>query len=90
VGARLEENPGLLALARARVETWTKSGGTHPYYAQAWKQILERPLPEILAVLADRSEFARDLRQASPFAGFLDPKTRFRIHRDVLERWNRR
>jgi hypothetical protein len=41
-------------------------------------------------MLKDSGERARALRQASPFAGFIDNATRLRIHREVLDRWRSR
>jgi len=41
------------------------------------------PLSELETALAERSERMHDLRQVSPFAGILDARTRWRIHRDV-------
>jgi hypothetical protein len=90
VGERLLAQPGLLDRARARVQDWLETGSTHPHYAQAWADALSRPIAEIVSLLTDPSEHARALRQASPFAGFIDSKTRFRIHREVLARWRSR
>jgi hypothetical protein len=90
VAKRLEDHPELLELARARVRGWLTGGGAHPDYARAWQDVLERPLPDVLAMLTDPTELGRSLRQASPFAGFLDPATRFRIHREVGARWPKR
>jgi hypothetical protein len=87
VGARLLAQPALLDRARARVQDWLRTGSTHPHYAMAWAEILNRPVGEIAVMLTDPGEPARALRQASPFAGFIDNETRLRIHREVLERW---
>jgi hypothetical protein len=37
----------------------------------------------LCAALVDRSEEARGLRQVSPFAGVIDPRTRWAIHRRI-------
>lgn len=57
--------------------------GLHPYYRDAWRRALSGPIDELCALLIEDSERARDLRQASPFAGALDPATRWRIWREV-------
>jgi hypothetical protein len=41
---------------------------------------------EIVAVLTDPGEQARALRRASPFAGFIDNRTRLRVRREVIDR----
>jgi hypothetical protein len=87
VGERLLAQPELVDRARARVQDWIETGSTRPYYAQAWAEVLRRPVGEIVCMLTDPGDRARALRQASPFAGFIDNKTRLRIHREVLERW---
>ena len=57
----------------------------HARWADAWERVLERPLEEVCAVLTDPSEEARALRQSTPFAGILDPRTRWRIWRSVRD-----
>jgi len=44
------------------------------------------PIGPLLAVLADRSDRAKALRQCSPFAGVVDPRTRWKLWREVRER----
>lgn len=55
----------------------------HPRYAEAWRQILARSPAEIAALLGEESERMTMLRQVSPFAGALDPRTRWQIWRSV-------
>jgi hypothetical protein len=50
-------------------------------YAQAWADLLARPLPEVVAFLRDEGNDAAALRQVSPFAGVLDARTRWRVLR---------
>jgi len=76
----------VLDVARARVETRLKDGSVARHYAQAWRDLLARPTEAIAAALVDPGEHARELRQVSPFAGALDPRTRWRIHREVGQR----
>jgi hypothetical protein len=83
VAEKLASNPQALDRARARVRSWLVSGDVAESYAQAWDQLLHRPLHEICAFLTEDSERARTLRQATPFAGAIDPRTRWRIWREV-------
>jgi hypothetical protein len=58
---------------------WYEEGNIDPRYADAWEEVLRRPLPEIKRVLTDDSQRARDLRQNSPFAGALSEPERRKI-----------
>jgi len=71
VAERLRARPELLDRARARVAGWLHTGAVSRRWAAAWADVLSRPLPEILGVLVDPGQQARDLRQSSPFAGAL-------------------
>jgi hypothetical protein len=83
IAEKVASVPEALDRARARVRSWLASGEVAPYYARAWDEVLSRPLSEIQAFLVDRSERAVALRQATPFAGVIDPRTRWRIWREV-------
>lgn len=80
IAERIAREPTIVDTARERVRTWQ---GVHPRYVAAWREILDRPVPEITALLAEDSERMTTLRQASPFAGALDPQTRWQIWRSV-------
>lgn len=85
VARRIRERPELLEPIRARVEGWLRDGSVARFYAQAWQEILSRELEPILEAIVDPSERGRDLRQSTPFAGILDPRTRWRILGEVHE-----
>ncbi len=87
VADRIRAEPGLLERPRARVREWLETGSTHPHYAQAWAELLNGPLDQLLALLRDEGERAIALRHCSPFAGIVDPRSRWRIWRDVEARW---
>ena len=89
VAERLRANPSALARARARVAAWLEKGTVARPLAEAWEQVLARPLEEVLTFLTDRGERARDLRQTSPFAGLVDPRTRWNVWRRVGQRFPR-
>ena len=83
VANRLREDPRLIEAARARVDRWLADGSVHPVYAAAWRELLSGPSERLLETLIDPSERARALRQCSPFAGVVDPRTRWKIWREV-------
>jgi hypothetical protein len=86
VAEELRRDPARLERVRARVRGWLADGSVHPVYAQRWWQILSRPLEDVIAAMTDPGEDARALRQASPFAGLVDPRTRWKVWRSVRER----
>ena len=81
VAERLSREPELVEIVRRRVEGWIQDGSVSPPYAKAWKELLDEPLPRLLDALRERSERMHDLRQVSPFAGVLDPRTRWALRR---------
>jgi hypothetical protein len=89
VADRLLADPSLVQAARARVLRWARAGALAPFYAAAWTELLGRPLGELCEALADPGQRGRALRQCSPFAGALDPRTRWCIHRAVGARSKR-
>jgi hypothetical protein len=86
VAERLRSDAGLLERARQRVRGWLRDESPAHTYARAWNEVLERPLGEIVAVLTDTGERARALRKSSPFAGAIEPRTRWEIWRRVADR----
>jgi hypothetical protein len=85
VAERLLEDPPLVERARARVADWLRDGSVARPYAEAWGAILRQPIEAVARFLVDPGERARQLRQTSPFAGVLDPRTRWSIWRRVRE-----
>lgn len=51
-------------------------GLMHPKYADAWERILAGDVREVKSAITAESEFGRDLRQNSPFAGVLSEAER--------------
>lgn len=62
---------------------WEEEGNIDPRYAEAWSEVLHRPLAEIKRVLTDDSLWARDMRQNSPFAGALSEAERRKILQEI-------
>jgi hypothetical protein len=81
---KLRGSPSLLDIALENIERWSRSEGHSQPYWDAWREILSRPLPEILDLLVEESERMTALRQTSPFAGVLEPAERWAIY----ERFN--
>lgn len=86
VAERLRADPAVLVRARARVAGWLREGPTHPRYAAAWAELLERPVDDVCAALVERSERMSALRQCTPFAGVVDARHRWRIWREARAR----
>ena len=76
-------------MARRRVRRWLDEGTPSTYWAERWAQVLAGTAEEVIAVITDPREDARALRQSTPFAGAIDPRTRWEIlrrHRSPTER----
>ena len=85
IANRLRDRPEVLDNARRRVQGCLSESATPPFYARQWAEKLAGDLDSIEAFLVDRSEFAIELRQSSPFAGALSPQERWEIWRRVGE-----
>lgn len=81
IAERIRSDPALIAQAQRRVEEWLSRGAVAATYAHAWREILAQPPEDVARFLEDSGERARQLRQTSPFAGALDPRTRWAIWR---------
>lgn len=86
IADRLSADPSVLERARDRVRHWLDTSDVSPYWARKWQSILSRPVEEVCRFLVDEGEEARALRQVTPFAGAIDPRTRWRIWREVRAR----
>src|SRR5882762_6843983 len=80
IAEKLHANPALLDIARDNLDRWTRAGTRSQPYWDAWREILSRPLPEILDLLGEESERVTALRQATPFAGVLEPAERWAVY----------
>jgi hypothetical protein len=80
IAEKLRANPALIGIARDNLDRWSlKRGRSQPYW-DAWREILKRRLPEILELLEEDSERMTAMRQATPFAGVLEPAERWAIY----------
>jgi hypothetical protein len=94
IAEKLREDPALIAIALDVIERWSRAGGRSQPYWDAWREILKRPLPQILDLLGEESERMTALRWATPFAGVLEPAERwaiyekFNLERAASANWN--
>jgi hypothetical protein len=86
IATLLERDPALIERARTRVRGWSSDGSVAAPYVDAWTRLLDGPFSALRATLVDESEEARALRQVTPFAGIVDPRTRWKIWREVRAR----
>ena len=86
VAEKMSTDESVIARAQRRVGEWRASEAVHQEYVEAWMRILELPREELTQALLDPGERGRALRQVTPFAGAIDPRTRWRIWREVRAR----
>jgi len=72
----------VLDAVRRKLATWIEryGEGAPPRALGEWREILDRPWPEIAALITDAGESATRLRQSSPFAVVLTPSERRRVY----------
>jgi hypothetical protein len=80
IAEKLSANPALLEIARENLDRWSVTNSRSQPYWDAWREMLSRPLAEVLELMVEDSERMTALRQATPFAGVLDPKERWAIY----------
>src|SRR5579864_5368035 len=80
IADKLRARPELIDIARDNLDRWSAAETRSQPYWDAWREILSRPLPEILSLLGEESERMTALRQATPFAGVLEPAERWAIY----------
>ena len=88
VAERLRRDPALIGLARDRVRGWLAEGRV-PHYAGEWERILSGHVAAICEAIVAEGDEARALRQATPFAGAIDPRERWRIWKAERQRHER-
>ena len=82
VARRLQECPELLGRARSRVDEWAREGRLADHWVQRWQEVLAGSVEEVTEAILDPGEAGCALRQSTPFAGVVDPSTRWRILRE--------
>jgi len=89
VADRIRNDPRLLEPVRARLDEWLERGDRSSSYAAEWRRIVDLPIPKLVEFLVDPGEHARELRQSTPFAGFLTPAERWQLWAQVREQFER-
>jgi transcriptional regulator with XRE-family HTH domain len=90
VARRLRENPeGVLAQAWRTLAQMRAAAPGASQLLREWEVLLSRPIAALLPVLSDRSEWARELRHATPFAGVLSAAERAEIYQAFARRERR-
>ena len=82
IARRLLEDPEAV-LTRARKVLGIMEGRASPGLdpvLREWRVLLDRPVEALAAVLVDPDPWARELRQATPFAGVLDAGERTEVY----------
>jgi hypothetical protein len=80
IADKLRADPALLAIALDNLDQWSRENGRSQPYWDAWREILKRPLEEVLRLMVEESERMTAMRQANPFAGILTPRERWAIY----------
>jgi hypothetical protein len=80
IAEKLRARPELIEIARDNLDRWTATVPHSKPYWDAWREILTRPLAEVLDIIVEDSERMTAMRQTSPFAGVLDPRERWAIY----------
>lgn len=88
VAAGLPDHREWLELARGNLDRWTRRNRDAPgllrCYAE-WRDILDRPVESICALLTAATPEGQRLRQNSPFAGVLLPSEVWAVKRRCRE-----
>lgn len=81
IARKIEANPALLDIAHGNLTRWAKQReGNLPAWLTEWQALIQRPWPEVAALLTEQSENAIRLRQSTPFAGVLTDEERARVY----------
>ncbi len=81
IAQKISKDQSLIEIPRRNLERWSRrASGAPPGFIAEWREILERPWPQVAAFITGCSEESMRLRQSSPFAGVLDPQERKRIY----------
>jgi len=79
IAQKVTENPVLLERARGNLERWGIAHDPVPRWMVEWQEILNRPWPEVAALITDPGPEGARLRKSSPFSGVLSDQERLQI-----------
>jgi hypothetical protein len=81
IARKIAADPRLLDVARRNLAAWAaRYGDNVPRALLEWRDVLDRPWPEIAALITDPGEPATRMRQSTPFAGVLTAAERRRVY----------
>ena len=81
IAQKIARNPELVEKAKANIERWcAKAPDPKPRYLGEWREILERPWPDIAELITSMRDESTRLRSSSPFAGVLTADEREQIY----------
>ena len=81
IAQKIGSDPRLLDTVQRNLAAWrSRYGDSVPLALDEWRDILDRPWPEIAALMIDPGEPATRLRQSSPFAGVLTQAERRHVY----------
>jgi hypothetical protein len=92
VATGLAAHPEWLALARSNIARWKeRNADAHSLIRcyDEWAAILDRPVPDICAILTARTDEGQRLRQNSPFPGVIPYDEVREIKRRIREEMTR-
>jgi hypothetical protein len=90
VADKLRTSPQLVDKVKERLLKLSQMGQLHPHYQEAWQHWLTLDLKAQLLTLTSVEEVWIDMRQASPFAGFLSQHERLEVLRRFKHEWAER
>ena len=88
VAKKITLKPELLEIAKSNIQQWRllhqdQSSKTEPYYLKEWEDIINQGVEKVCIFLRDNSEYAKEMRQSSPFAGILSDDERL----EIFQKW---
>lgn len=85
IAERLLRDPQVVVRAKQCLARWSAQGAIHVENQKRWASWLSLPPSELAAQITEDSEWGREMRQTSPFAGELEPRVRWKLWREVKE-----
>jgi hypothetical protein len=81
IAEKIERDRRLLDIPRKNLKRWRARWDRDvPAWYEEWSAIVQRPWPQIAAIITEPSEQGARLRQSTPFAGVLSAAERRRIY----------
>ncbi|MEI8298833.1 MAG: hypothetical protein WCH32_12485 [Pseudomonadota bacterium] len=83
VARRLARNPGLVNIARNRLEFLRSSNVHGRAYHDRWAELIGGPVERLLATMTEDSELGATMRKESPFTTLVNEAERLRAFTDI-------